>query len=128
MITCGGRNDQRRYPRQRPPDQPVKRLILGDHDFQVSAIDCQQDLRSPRHGNGFRNVRCRFAKGVADVDETVTSLNLVCRGRRRIVHTSPLPVVVMVSLPCFTPFTLTSASATSLISDTLPFTTNTSRQ
>ena len=80
MITCGGRNHQRRYLRQQPRDQPVKRLILGAGDFQPSAIDWQQDLRSPRHGIGFRNVRCQFAKGVADVDETVTSLNLVLPG------------------------------------------------
>jgi hypothetical protein len=67
-------------PRQRPRDQPVKRLILGAGDFQPRAIDWQQDLRSPRHGNGFRNVRCHFAKGAADVDETVTSLTLVLPG------------------------------------------------
>ena len=80
MITWGGGSHQRRYPRQRPPDQPGKRLILGADDFQPSAIDWQQDLRSPRHGNGFRNVRCHFAKGVADMDQTVTSLNLVVPG------------------------------------------------
>ena len=80
MITWSGRNDQRRYPRQRPPDQRVKRLILGAGDFQPTAIDWRQDLRSPRRGNGFRNVRCHFAKGVANGDETLTSLNLVLPG------------------------------------------------
>ena len=80
MITWGGGSHQRRYPRQRPPDQPVKRLILGAGDSQPSVIDWQQDLRSRRHGNGFCNVRCHFAKGVADMDQTVTSLNLIVPG------------------------------------------------
>ncbi len=47
-------------------------------------------------------------------------------------HTAPqlklLPVVVIASLPCLTPLTLTSASATFLISDPLPLRTSTSRQ
>jgi hypothetical protein len=33
----------------------------------------------------------------------------------RTAYTKPLPVVVMVSLPCFTPLTDTKASATFLI-------------
>ena len=45
-----------------------------------------------------------------------------------LAYTSPLPVVVIVSLPCLTPLTLTNASATSLISEAFPLTTSTSRQ
>ena len=41
---------------------------------------------------------------------------------------SPLPVVVMVSLPCFTPFTLSNASATLRMAAPLPLATSTSRQ
>ena len=41
---------------------------------------------------------------------------------------SPLPVVVMVSFPCFTPLTLSKASATLRIAAPLPLATSTSRQ
>ena len=88
-------------------------LFAEDGDFR------QVQVRSIRIvGNGRRWRKKGRTQGDQNGDE---------RSHARI-QLSPLPVVVIVSLPCFTPLTLTSASATCLICEPLPLTTRTSRQ
>ena len=78
---------------------------------------------------------CEFEPVRAFAFESVQHSTLPCltATNNKIVATThhagkSFPVVVMVNLPCFTPFALINRSAIRWISDGLPRTTKTSRQ
>src|SRR2546426_3985648 len=115
----------------RQADQ-VGRPTLGPH-FEVLVGDQElgrrRDGTLPGHHHRLELLRLLFPFGWRLMSPGLRGKQRQTHCRQnRPFHASSLPVVVIVSLPCFTPFVLIRLSATVRISRPLPFTTSTSMQ